>query len=211
MPKWHYNKNELKVNITFLSPYSAILSPQGTGIADMVLWGPPFWLRACRRHLRCALLLVSRCPERIIRRCWPKGKGGVRQKKKDMKFQKKKDIKRRKSYSKYEMKRIFSKYLLSQTISEVNDASLGSQSLEETKNYANNPLGENITVLSALWRERLKKSHKIPRQSSKVRLRGRCLRTNRPRSISQLFRISRQECRRLALDGQIPGVTRSSW
>ena len=48
------------------------------------------------------------------------------------------------------MKRIFSKYLLSQTISEVNDASLGSQSLEETKNYANNPLGENITVLSAL-------------------------------------------------------------
>jgi hypothetical protein len=67
-----------------------------------------------------------------------------------MKFQKKKDIKRRKSYSKYEMKRIFSKYLLSQTISEVNDASLGSQSLEETKNYANNPLGENITVLSTL-------------------------------------------------------------
>ena len=32
-----------------------------------------------------------------------------------MKFQKKKDIKRRKFYSKYEVKRIFSKYLLSQT------------------------------------------------------------------------------------------------
>jgi hypothetical protein len=24
MPKWYYNKNELKVNITFLSPHSAI-------------------------------------------------------------------------------------------------------------------------------------------------------------------------------------------
>jgi len=25
MPKWYYNKNELKVNITFLSPYLAIV------------------------------------------------------------------------------------------------------------------------------------------------------------------------------------------
>ena len=32
-----------------------------------------------------------------------------------MKFQKKKDIKRRKAFLKYESKRIFSKYLLSQT------------------------------------------------------------------------------------------------
>ena len=37
-----------------------------------------------------------------------------------MKFQKKKDIKRRKFYSKYEVKRIFSKYLLSQTTQSSN-------------------------------------------------------------------------------------------
>jgi small subunit ribosomal protein S14 len=57
----------------------------------------------------------------------------------------------------------------------------------------------------------LTECHKIPRQSSKVRVKSRCLRTNRSRSINQLLRISRQECRRLALDGQIPGLTRSTW
>ena len=154
-----------------------------------------------------------------------------------MKFQKKKDIKRRKFYSKYEVKRIFSKYLLSQTTQssrfpagnnlnygESVAPSIGTKFLRGGNSIASDSSlvrreasggykgrEADVLVLSSLWRERLKKSHKIPRQSSKVRLRGRCLRTNRPRSVSQLLRISRQECRRLALDGQIPGVTRSSW
>ena len=130
-----------------------------------------------------------------------------------MKFQKKKDIKKREFYSKYEMKRIYSKYLLSQTealtatpprkVTIVASSKL--EALESVKD-----LQEGVFVLSSTWRERLKKSYKVPRQGSKVRLRGRCLRTNRARSVSQLLRISRQECRRLALDGQIPGVTRST-
>lgn len=56
-------------------------------------------------------------------------------KKKDMKFQKKKDIKRRNAYCKYEMKRIFSKYLLSQTSgsSSKDDAKTSTESLLNTE------------------------------------------------------------------------------
>ena len=127
-----------------------------------------------------------------------------------MKFQKKKDIKKREFYSKYEMKKIYSKYLLSQSETLKTKSSLdASFKLEGSESVKD--LQEGVFVLSSTWRERLKKSYKVPRQSSKVRLRGRCLRTNRPRSVSQLLKISRQECRRLALDGQIPGVTRSTW
>jgi small subunit ribosomal protein S14 len=57
----------------------------------------------------------------------------------------------------------------------------------------------------------MKHLQKIPRNSSKGRLRGRCVITNRPRSVNQLLRISRQETRRLALTGKLPGVKRSTW
>ena len=127
-----------------------------------------------------------------------------------MKFQKKKDIKKREFYSKYEMKKIYSKYLLSQSEALKTESGLDASSKLEASELVKD-LQEGVFVLSSTWRERLKKSYKVPRQSSKVRLRGRCLRTNRPRSVSQLLKISRQECRRLALDGQIPGVTRSTW
>ena len=127
-----------------------------------------------------------------------------------MKFQKKKDIKRRELHLKYEMKRIYSKYLLSQTDSPAEGqlTSSGLKALNTTEEPES--IKEGVFVLSSIWRERLKKSCKVPRQSSRTRIRSRCLRTNRARSVSQLLQISRQECRRLALDGQIPGVTRSS-
>ena len=123
-----------------------------------------------------------------------------------MKFQKKKDLKLRKAFSKYEMKQIFSKYLFIQM----------GKSSELGENFVCSPhrdgKGQKLKieekVLSPLWQERLTECHKIPRQSSKVRVKSRCLRTNRSRSINQLLRISRQECRRLALDGQITGLTR---
>ena len=125
-----------------------------------------------------------------------------------MKFQKKKDLKLRKAFSKYEMKQIFSKYLFIQM----------GKSSELGENFVCSPhrdgKGQKLKIeekiLSPLWQERLTECHKIPRQSSKVRVKSRCLRTNRSRSINQLLRISRQECRRLALDGQIPGLTRST-
>lgn len=52
---------------------------------------------------------------------------------------------------------------------------------------------------------------KLPRNSSKVRLRNRCKLTGRPRGYVRQFGISRISFREMALMGKIPGITKSSW
>ena len=52
---------------------------------------------------------------------------------------------------------------------------------------------------------------KLPKNSSKVRLKNRCQLTGRPRGYIRRFGISRYVFRLMALDGKIPGVTKSSW
>jgi len=52
---------------------------------------------------------------------------------------------------------------------------------------------------------------KLPKNSSKVRLRNRCALTGRPRGYVRMFGISRIKFRDLASDGKIPGVTKASW
>ncbi len=44
-----------------------------------------------------------------------------------------------------------------------------------------------------------------------VRFRNRCFRCGRPRGFLRKFRLCRICFRNLALSGQIPGVTKSSW
>ena len=51
----------------------------------------------------------------------------------------------------------------------------------------------------------------LPRNSSRTRVRNRCELTGRPRAYYRKFRISRIMLRELASQGQIPGVTKSSW
>ena len=52
---------------------------------------------------------------------------------------------------------------------------------------------------------------KLPKNSSKIRLRNRCALTGRGRGYIRMFNISRIKFRDLASDGKIPGVTKSSW
>ncbi len=52
---------------------------------------------------------------------------------------------------------------------------------------------------------------KLPKNSSKVRLRNRCKLTGRPRGYMRKFGICRNQFREMASDGKIPGVTKSSW
>lgn len=52
---------------------------------------------------------------------------------------------------------------------------------------------------------------KMPRDASPVRVRNRCSQTGRPRGYLRKFGISRIALRELALEGQIPGVVKSSW
>lgn len=52
---------------------------------------------------------------------------------------------------------------------------------------------------------------KLPRNSSKIRIRNRCNITGRPRAFMRRYGLSRLTFRELALEGKIPGVTKSSW
>jgi len=53
--------------------------------------------------------------------------------------------------------------------------------------------------------------NKMPRDSSRIRLRNRCQLTGRARGYLRKFKLSRLSFRELALMGMIPGVTKASW
>jgi small subunit ribosomal protein S14 len=52
---------------------------------------------------------------------------------------------------------------------------------------------------------------KLPRDASPIRVRNRCNLTGRPRAYYRKFGLSRIALRDLALRGELPGVTKSSW
>ncbi len=55
------------------------------------------------------------------------------------------------------------------------------------------------------------KLDKLPKSSSRIRIRNRCFKTGRPRGIIRRFKLSRLSFREMALKGEIPGVTKASW
>lgn len=66
-------------------------------------------------------------------------------------------------------------------------------------------------------REELKASgnydelQKLPKNSSPVRLKNRCMFTGRTRGFHRKFGVSRLVLREMALRGEIPGLKKSSW
>ena len=52
---------------------------------------------------------------------------------------------------------------------------------------------------------------KLPRNSSRTRIRNRCEITGRPHGVYRKLKISRIALRELASKGRIPGMTKSSW
>ena len=53
--------------------------------------------------------------------------------------------------------------------------------------------------------------NKLSRQGSLVRVRNRCVLTGRSRGILRKWRLSRIQFRELAAQGQLLGVSKSSW
>ncbi|SFU78908.1 SSU ribosomal protein S14P [Nitrosomonas eutropha] len=51
----------------------------------------------------------------------------------------------------------------------------------------------------------------LPRNSSPVRLRQRCVLTGRPRGVYKKFGLGRIKLREIAMRGEIPGVIKASW
>ena len=76
----------------------------------------------------------------------------------------------------------------------------------EAKRIINDPTSSAEDVDAAVIR-----LQKMPRDASPIRIRNRCALTGRPRGYLRKFGMSRVTLRDLALQGQIPGVTKSSW
>ena len=51
----------------------------------------------------------------------------------------------------------------------------------------------------------------LPRSSSRVRIKNRCENTGRSRGVYRKFKLCRNELRRMASFGEIPGLVKSSW
>ena len=92
------------------------------------------------------------------------------------------DQKRRKLLLKYELKRLQLKSILNNI------------SLSKEKRY------DSVTKLNNL-----------SRNSSKVRVRNRCILTGRGKAVYRFCRLSRIKMRELAARGLLPGVKKSSW
>lgn len=52
---------------------------------------------------------------------------------------------------------------------------------------------------------------KLPRDSSPARGRNRCRLTGRPHGFYRKFGLGRNELRRLAMEGHVPGLVKASW
>ena len=55
------------------------------------------------------------------------------------------------------------------------------------------------------------KLNKLPKNSSKIRIRNRCEISGRPLGVYRKLKISRIALRQLGLQGKIPGLVKSSW
>ena len=76
----------------------------------------------------------------------------------------------------------------------------------ELKKIINNPTSTVEAVDDAVM-----KLQKLPRDASPIRVRNRCTQCSRPRGNLRKFGLCRIDYRELALEGQIPGVVKSSW
>lgn len=59
--------------------------------------------------------------------------------------------------------------------------------------------------------EAVMKLAKLPRNSSRVRVHNRCELTGRSHGFYRKLKLSRIQLRKLANEGQIPGMVKSSW
>ena len=76
----------------------------------------------------------------------------------------------------------------------------------ELKAILANPATNDVEFFDAQ-----KKLQKLPKNSSKIRIRNRCSLSGRPRGFHRRFGVSRITLRELAHAGKIPGLTKSSW
>ena len=80
--------------------------------------------------------------------------------------------------------------------------------------YRRKLLKKKIMQKDLTMEERFKlqsKLNDLPRDSSIIRVRNRCLITGRSRGVYRKFKLSRIKLRELTMSGSLPGVVKSSW
>tara|TARA_B100000686_G_C16524637_1_gene829049 strand:- start:127 stop:432 length:306 start_codon:yes stop_codon:yes gene_type:complete len=85
--------------------------------------------------------------------------------------------------------------------------------VKKFKNKRKN-LKKKIMQKSITIEERLKyqnQLNELPRNSSSIRVRNRCMLTGRTRGVYRKFGLSRIKLRELSMTGNLPGVVKSSW
>jgi small subunit ribosomal protein S14 len=84
------------------------------------------------------------------------------------------------------------------------------------KKYASKRQSLKAVIVSekASFEEKMaavEKLQKLPRNSSRCRLRNRCGLTGRPHGFYRKFGLGRNKLRELAMNGDIPGLVKASW
>jgi small subunit ribosomal protein S14 len=69
----------------------------------------------------------------------------------------------------------------------------------------------SVTASDVEKTDAVNKLNALPRNSTKIRIRNRCVLTGRPRAYYRKFGLSRIAIRDKGLAGEIPGLTKSSW
>lgn len=70
---------------------------------------------------------------------------------------------------------------------------------------------KNKALSMEVREDAMRKLHEMPKDAHPNRLRNRCAMTGRPRGVFSRFGICRHMIRRLASEGQITGLLKSSW
>lgn len=98
-------------------------------------------------------------------------------------------------------------------LSAINN-NLKKRKIVDRKKNTRAALSQVIRNKEVSFEDRIEAVHKLaemPRNSSKTRIRNRCLLTGRPRGYYRKFQVSRIALRELSNLGLIPGVTKASW
>ncbi|HFC10731.1 MAG TPA: 30S ribosomal protein S14 [Candidatus Kaiserbacteria bacterium] len=89
--------------------------------------------------------------------------------------------------------------------------------MAKTSQLARNKKRENLVAKYATKRAELKAAgdwdglQKLPKNSSPVRIKNRCMVSGRSHGYMRSFGLSRIAFRELAREGKIPGVKKASW
>jgi len=72
-------------------------------------------------------------------------------------------------------------------------------------------IAQDFTFSKDVRYKNLQELHKLPRNSSKIRIKNRCVLTGRGHSVLRFCSLSRLKFRELASQGLLMGVTKASW